>query len=152
MRKYVIALIVLAATPAMGGQFEYSAKFACGRASGDVVKSFATSPGVYYTTISVANPNADTVKGRTRFMMSRSMTSEQPTKPTDWSAGPMAALQIDCGTIYKYFGVEPGKFMEGFVFLDGGPTRFQVAATYSLFDGNYPASIDVKHLVPRLQP
>jgi hypothetical protein len=115
------------------------------------VKSFAVSPGMYYTTISVANLHRETpAKGIKRFAMS--IPGSKPgrsTKFVDWSIEPGTVMHVDCGEIYKQFEVEPGKFIEGFLHVLGGPVRFDVTATYTLFDGNYPASIDVEHLTPR---
>ena len=151
MRRYLWSLLLFAVTPAVAAEFEYSAKFVCGKASGEVVKSFATAPGTYYTTISVANLHRETrVKGSKRFAMS--LPSQKPgrnTKFVEWSLDPGTVVQVDCSEIYKMLEVEPGKFIEGFVQILGDPIQFDVAAVYTLFDGNYPAAIDIEHLHPR---
>ena len=152
MKRYLWGLLLFAATPAIAqAEFEYSAKFVCGKASGEVVKAFANAPGMYYTAISVMNSHRETqVKGFKRFAMS--LPGQKPgrsTKFVEWSLDPGAVVQVDCSEIYKMLDVESGKFIEGFVQILGSPIRFDVAAVYTLFDGNYPASIDIEHLEPR---
>lgn len=152
MKWYILSLLLLSAAPAVAQrEFEYSANFLCGKASGEIVKSFAHSPGVYYTAINISNLNREVqVKGVKRFAVSlRAQKQVRNTKFLEWSVDPATAMQVNCGDIYAQFDIEPGKFIEGSVYIVGGPVRFDVAAVYTLFDGNYPASIDVEHLMPR---
>jgi hypothetical protein len=152
MKRYGWILLLLAATSAFAqAELEYSAKFVWGKASGEVVKSFVAAPGVYFTTITVTNLHRDVqVKGAKRLAISLpGQKQDLNTKFVEWSLDPATVMQVDCGDIYKQLDVAPGKFLEGFVHIVGSPVRFDVAAMYTLFDGNYPVSIDVEHLTPR---
>jgi hypothetical protein len=152
MKKLVMLSLLLVSTSVFAqSQFRGSVKFVCGRADDPHIKAWAFSPGDYFTTINVTNPNAIPVQGTKRFSIA--LLAQTPGKFTDplisWSLKPSESMQIDCGDIYKKFGLAPGTFIDGFVHLVGSPSRFDVTAVHTVSDGARPISIDVEAITLR---
>ena len=151
MKKLSVLLLLLVSTSAFGqSQFRGSIKFVCGKADALHVDAFAFSPGVYYTTINVTNPNSITVSGTKRFSIG--LPAQQVGKFNDlvsWALKPSETMQIDCGDIYKKMGIAPGSFIDGFVHIVGSPSRFDVTAVHTVSDGDRPVSIDVEAITLR---
>ena len=151
MRKLVLLLLLLVSTTLFGqSQFRGSVKFVCGKADSPQIDAFAFSPGVYFTTINVTNPNTLTVSGTKRFSIA--LLAQTPGKFTPlvgWALKPSESMQIDCGDIYKKFGLAPGTFIDGFVHIVGSPSRFDVTAVHTVSDGDRPVSIDVEAITLR---
>jgi len=146
----LVALSVLVSAQLFAqSQFKYVAKFVCGKADEDQIKSFATSPGLYYTSINVTNQNLQTaVRGRKRFSIGQLRQRPGPVSAFDsWALKPGETMQIDCSDIAKHLDFSLG-FVEGFVFIVGEPARFEVTAVYTVSDGERPVSIDVEPLTP----
>jgi hypothetical protein len=145
-----LVLLLLSSSAFAQLQFKGSAKFVCGKADAAHIKAFAFSPGSYFTTINVTNPNAGTVSGTKRFSVA--LLSQKPGKTSvlvNWALKPSQSMQIDCGDIYKNLGILPGTFIDGFVHIVGAPVRFDVTAVHTLSDGVAPVSIDVEAITLR---
>jgi hypothetical protein len=145
----MVLLVAYGVVPVQGeSQIRYAAKIVCGRATGEIVKTYSHAPGVYYTTITLANLGGARVNATQSVTLTFPLPKVAKQMASDWSLEPGAARAVTCGDLYKLVGVEQGVFLEGFVHITGGPTSFDAAAVYTLFDGNYPVSIDVEHLTP----
>ena len=96
------------------------------------------------------NPSRETaVRGVKRFSIGLlAQRAGRVTKFMDWSLKAGNSMQVDCGDIYKRLDMPPGDFIEGYVHFVGSPVRFDVAAVYTVSDGDRPVSIDVEHLTP----
>jgi hypothetical protein len=152
MKKLTIALFLLCSVSAFAQtQYRGAVKFVCGKADSKSTAAFAYSAGSYTTTINVGNLNSIDVSGTKRFSIA--LLNETPGKiagPVNWTLKPYTSMQIDCGNIWKHTGVIPGTFIEGFVFLIGAPSRFDVTAVYTVRDaGGDVVSMDVDAIALR---
>ena len=150
-RLFFAGLFIVVAAPLLAQtQLRYNAKFICGKAPEEVTAAFANAPGIYFTTINVTNPSRETaVRGMKRFSIGLlAQRAGRVTKFMDWSLKAGNSMQVDCGDIYKRLDMPPGDFIEGYVHFVGSPVRFDVAAVYTVSDGDRPVSIDVEHLTP----
>jgi hypothetical protein len=152
MKKLLMLVLLLLVSTSLFAQSQYrgSVKFVCGKADAAHVDAFAFSPGIYYTTINVTNPNAITVSGTKRFSIG--LPGQNVGKFTDligWALKPSETMQIDCGDIYKRMLIAPGTFIDGFVHILVSPSRFDVTAVHTIGDGARPISIDVEAITLR---
>jgi hypothetical protein len=118
--RFVIILVVLAATSAAHAQVQqvrqYAAKFVCGRASDQL----NVAPGTYYTTINVHNPALGaTIEFKKKFALAE--MNEKAGRVSAFFPAVLKAdeaMQIDCRNIYAHLGVAPGTFIDGFAVIE----------------------------------
>jgi hypothetical protein len=153
MKRLLLVLAVLLVSTSVFAQTQYrtEAKFVCGRPDAPEIDAFAFAPGVYYTSINVTNPNDQgSVDGRKRFSVGLLSQKVGPfTGWIPWSLPAGGTMQVDCGDIYRYLGIAPGTFIDGFVHFVGAPIRFGVTSVYTLTDGSRVVSQDVEASVLR---
>ena len=151
MKKlFMLSLLLVSTSLFAQSQYRGSVKFVCGKADATHIDPYAFSPGIYYTTINMTNPNAITVQGTKRFSIG--LPGQNVGKFSDlinWSLKASETMQIDCGDIYKRMLIAPGTFIDGFVHILGSPSRFDVTAVYTVGDGARPISIDVEAITLR---
>lgn len=147
MKNLLLFAVVLLASTSVFAQAQYrtEAKFVCGRPGPPEIDAFAFAPGVYYTSINVTNPDEQvTVEGRKRMSVGLLGQKVGPQTPwIGWALKPGDTMQVDCGDIYKYLGIPPGTFIDGFVHFIAAPVRFSVTSVYTLTDGSRVVSQDV---------
>jgi hypothetical protein len=134
----LLALITVSTTPTAQAtlqvqtEFQYAAKFVCGRTDAPFL-----APGQYFTIVNVHNPSPNTsVKLRKKFATTE--REEQPgsiSKFFGTALKPDQALRIDCPNIYNHLQIPPGTFIEGFVVIQ---SRFEldVVALYTAGGNN----------------
>jgi hypothetical protein len=147
MKRLVFVLVLLAVSTSLFAQVPLvaEAKFVCGRADPPHVNAWAFSPGLYYTTLNVTNPNDQLlVQGRKRFSVARLSQQVGPwTGWVPWQLGPGQSMQVDCGDIYAHLGILPGTFIDGFVHFQGD-NRYAVTGVYTVGNGQMIISNDVE--------
>ncbi len=147
MKRVVFVLVLLAVSTSLFAQVPLvaEAKFVCGRADAPHINAWAFSPGFYYTTLNVTNPN-DTilVQGRKRFSVARLAQQPGPFTPwVPWQLAPGQSMQVDCGDIYAHLGILPGTFIDGFVHFSAA-SRYAVTGVYTVGNGQIIVSNDVE--------
>ena len=130
---------------------QYAAKFICGKASDEQVKSFLAAPGLYYTAINVHNPRLQRpIRYQKKFALGE--PDERPGKISEWFRGELKAdetMQIDCGDIYKHMGVPPGMLIEGFAVIQPS-LEVDVVGVYTAEAGNGVSTLHIDRVPLRL--
>ncbi|HYC92507.1 MAG TPA: hypothetical protein VEO54_25090 [Thermoanaerobaculia bacterium] len=147
MKRIVPVLLLLAVSTSLFAQvpLRAEAKFVCGRADPAHINAWAFSPGFYYTTLNVTNPNDNlVVNGLKRFSVARLSQQVGPwTGWVPWTLGPGQSMQVDCGDIYAHLGILPGTFIDGFVHFQAN-NRYAVTGVYTVGNGQIIVSNDVE--------
>lgn len=129
----ILSLSSAPTTPAASAQqqteFQYAAKFVCGRIDGGIA-----APGQYYTIVNVHNPSPNrTVEFRKKF--ARALPGEKAGKITPFFKATLRAdeaMGIDCPDIYSHAGIPSGTFIEGYVVIQiPAPAELDVVSVYT---------------------
>jgi hypothetical protein len=151
MRRIILFLIaVLTPLGASAQAIQYTAKFACGKAS--ELANYA--PGAFFTTINVLNPSKET-RFEKRFLLAN--VDEKPGAGTKWVPSGLpaeAAYQIDCRNILAHLSsagipLPPGQVADGFVVLRS-PVELDVIGVYSAAGpGGLVSTLHMERIPPR---
>ena len=151
MKKLVLALLFVA-LPAVAQQYEYAAKYVCGRSGGGAPNNFAA--GLFYTSINV---HSDV---RTPF--TKVITVSWPgekfggrTKPIPSGVDADTSLQVDCINIYGHLKVNgitvpPGQPTEGFVIIRSNVALDVVGVYTAAGAGNLVSTMHMERVPPRM--
>jgi hypothetical protein len=146
----LISLSVIPTTQAMPQvqqEYQYSAKFICGRTD-----ALFVAPGQYFTIVNVHNPSPTTsIKLRKKFATTE--REEQPgsiSKFFGTALKPDQALRIDCPNIYNHLQIPPGTFIEGFAVIQS-LSELDVVALYTA-GGNNVEALHTERVPPRRIP
>lgn len=129
-------------------KLQYTAKFFCHQAVEEPLQLVA---GFYATTLNVHNPsfcpagNCPPVRFAKKVAIARPGQTVGPiSKFRRASLRPDEAFQVDCADILRLAGVEPGRFLDGFVVIESeGP--LDITAVYSARPGGGQVSaLDVE--------
>lgn len=108
-------------------EFQYAAKFVCGRNDSPIAAS-----GQYFTIVNVHNPSPlRTVEFRKKF--ARALPGEEAGRITPFfqaALRPDEAMGIDCPDIYQHTNIPHGTFIEGYVVLHT-PMELDVVSVYT---------------------
>jgi hypothetical protein len=153
MKRLILSLALLVVSTSAFAQVQYrgSAKFVCGRADQASIDAYAFSPGVYYTSLNVTNPDdQEKVVGRKRFSVARLAQHVGPwTGWVAWTLGPGQSMQVDCSDIYAQLNIPVGTFIDGFVHFAGDPVRYDVTGVYTVSNGAMIINQDVEEVTIR---
>lgn len=152
MRAYTIA--VLAGLGIIGGstvhaqapqrpQFEYAAKFVCGRGDGARV-----APGTFFTAINIHNPGTDTL--RFRIKAAATDTGLRPGRISPFVGAvltPDQAMEVECKDVERLLPFQG--FQKGFVVIQA-PGELDVVAVYTAADATRQVeTMDVERVPAR---
>lgn len=135
------------ATPQVQTEFQYSAKFICGKTD----EGFA-APGQYFTIVNVHNPSPKlAVKLRKKFVTTNPQEEVGViTKFFGAVLKPDQALRVDCPNIYKHMSIPQGNFIEGFVVIQS-LSELDVIALYTA-GGDRVQAMTIERVPPRRIP
>ena len=121
MRRFMLALLLVALpslVQAQSFQFQYAAKFVCGKLGQSTAANFAG--GLYFTTINVYNTSSEVIDKRIVVALPDE-TAGGSTKNIAVKLPPSRAMQIDCSNILKHLQAEgvptPATPVDGFVII-----------------------------------
>jgi hypothetical protein len=114
-------------------EYQYAAKFVCGRAPAVTPQGYGlVAPGRYFTAINVHNPaRAGRLAFRKKFAVA--LPRERAGRVTRFFDAELAAdeaFNVDCGDIYAHTQTPPGQFLEGFAVFESR-AELDVVAVYT---------------------